>query len=163
MKFYQNLQKTRASTHGKGLFTEGLGTCVGKTKPRQLSKKGRIPNWEQEKEMGVFPSKEKLRVIPNPKLEKERRRVKSLRTNKCSTFQTSAHALDKSDTETVLICIPRTPSPCRTFAYIIASVIINTNPALCYFGQFCLVSQIYVLRSNGNGTWCYQCDLLHQQ
>ena len=101
--------------------------------------------------------------IPNRKQEKERRRVKSLRTNKCSTFQTSAHALDKSDTETVLICIPRTPSPCRTFAYIIASVIINTNPALCYFGQFCLVSQIYVLRSNGNGTWCYQCDLLHQQ
>ena len=80
--------------------------------------------------------------IPNRKQEKERRRVKSLRTNKCSTFQTSAHALDKSDTETVLICIARTPSPCRTFAYIIASVIINTNPALCYFGKVCLFSQM---------------------
>ena len=101
--------------------------------------------------------------IQNRKQEKERSRVKSLRTNKCSTFQTSAHALDKSDTETVLICIARTPSPCRTFAYIIASVIINTNPALCYFGKVCLFSQMYVLRSNGNGTWCNQCDLLHQQ
>ena len=43
-----------------------------------------------------------------------------------------------------------------------ASVIINTNPALCYFGKLCLFSQMYILRSNGNGTWCYQCDLLHQ-